>query len=134
LTLIQITPLKLDPIGHFVRFLGKNFNASINQEIEKRLKSIEGKLEDNERAITKVSERLDRARAISCRIRILQFADSILHGELHSKESFSQVLKDIKDYDEYCENHKEFENNMTVMATKRIKEVYEYALKDNEFI
>lgn len=62
------------------------------------------------------------------------FGDELLHGMSHSKDHFDQTLKDIKNYNLYCQKHIEFENNVTEQMSRRIEEVYRELLKNNNFL
>ena len=72
--------------------------------------------------------------AISCRSRILHFGDETIHGVRHTKEHFDQILRDITTYERYCDNHPNFENNTTVLTSKRIKDIYEDCLEKADFL
>jgi len=132
--LIQITPLKIDPFGRLFRWIGKNWNAAVTERIDKQMKELSTKIDANEKSITDINAKVDQLRAMDCRMRILQFSDSIMHHELHSEEMFNQILADIKEYEMYCFTHPAFENNRTDLAVKRIKEVYGICLKDDDFL
>ena len=72
--------------------------------------------------------------AKQARVRILRFGDEVYNNVLHTKEHFNQILQDITEYEHYCKNHKDFENDMTVATTKRIKEVYSECLENKSFL
>ena len=60
--------------------------------------------------------------------------DEIRSRVRHSQEYFNQVLEDMDDYDEFCRIDIDFKNNKAVLAEKRIKEVYERCLEENDFL
>jgi len=115
MTLVQLAPIKIDPWTWLARKIGH----AINGDVIARLDKLEATFE--ERA------------AKDARIRILRFGDEILHGVHHSKEHFDQILQDITEYDQYCDTHKEFKNNMTVLTTKHIMETYSECLEEHKF-
>ena len=96
-------------------------------EILKAIKDLETKLDGH---IAKDDER----NAVQCRIRILRFADEMYHGILHSKEHFEQILEDIRIYDEYCEGHKGFRNEITASSEELIKAQYDECMKKHSFL
>ena len=62
--------------------------------------------------ITKLDEKIDKLDgelnerdAIAYRVRILKFMDEIIEGWEHSKDSYNQIMRDITDYLQYCEDH-----------------------------
>ena len=120
---IEIAPIKINPLSHFLRWLGKK----INGDIIDRLDSLEGKVNNIESAS-------DERNAISCRVRILQFGDEVRRGMKHSQENFDQVLSDIDDYERYCNSHPEFKNNKTVAAKEKILKVYSERMDNNDFL
>ena len=70
-----------------------------------------------------VSDRLEEHKATLARTHILRFADE-LRTQTHSREYFEQQLQDIDTYNRYCEEHPEFANGLTRMASKFIKDQY----------
>lgn len=102
-----------------------------------------GKLTEQIKALeTKMNNRFDEIEAkeeerdaIGARIRILRFGDEILTGQiLHSRESFTQVLEDIDDYEDYSATHPLFKNNKTVTTIEYIKRIYNERLEKNDFV
>ena len=62
------------------------------------------------------------------------YGDETIHGTRHTKEHFDQILDDITTYERYCDEHKDFPNEKTVITSRRIKEIYERCLQDNDFL
>lgn len=122
-TLIQITPIKLNPWSWLARTIGR----AINKEVIEKVDELDKKLDKHEREAAE-------DKAISCRVRILRFGDEILHDVRHSKEHFDQILLDITEYEQYCHENPEFKNNMTALTTKRIKAIYEDCYEKNTFL
>lgn len=123
LTLLQIAPIKINPWGAIAKALGRAINADVLDKVS----SLEEKVET-------VKAETEEARAISCRARILRFGDEVLHGQRHTKDHFDQTLMDIKAYDDYCKMHPDFPNNVTVITSERIKNVYRERLEKNDFL
>lgn len=84
--------------------------------------------------VTSVEETIGLNNAITARVRIIRFNDEILDKKKHSKESFDQCLSDIDTYETYCEEHKDFKNNKTVMSVRNIKRTYDDCMKENTFL
>lgn len=123
MTLLQISPLKINPWTWFAGWIGR----AINSEVIHKVESLEKELVAL-RADTKEQSIID------CRTRILQFGDELLQGIHHSKDRFDQTLRDIDAYESYCRDHREFPNNVTVMTAQRIKEVYNQLLVSGDFL
>ena len=84
-------------------------------------------------AIQKINNKIDQRIAIECRIRILKFMDEIIEGWEHSKDSYNQIMRDITDYLQYCDDHPQFLNHQTDATIERIKKDYEQRLATNDF-
>lgn len=123
LSLIEIVPIKAKPLTRLVNWLGKALNRDV-------MESLKAQREETCATRNELAEHI----ATDCRARILRFGDELLHGQRHSKEHFEQILLDIKRYDQYCDGHPCFENNITELTSKRIKEVYCGCLEKNDFL
>ena len=55
-------------------------------------------------------------------------------GNKHSKEHFDEILEDIDEYEDYCRDHEDYENNKAVLAINTIKEEYTYCLTHHDFL
>lgn len=120
LTIIQITPIKLNPWGALIKWIGGLFNSSLTKELGMVKKNV-NRLQDT---VDNLSHTVNENNAINSRVRILCFADDIRHGAEKSKESFDQCLCDITNYEQYCADHPKFKNEIAVMAIKEIKNTY----------
>lgn len=120
---IEITPIKINPVSAFLRWLGKKVNGDVIQQVE----NLEKKLDTLESETKEVQ-------AVERRIRILRFGDEVRIGGLHSKENFDQILDDIKEYKQYCDEHKDFANDKTVLTTEIILASYKKRLEKNDFL
>ena len=123
LTLIQIAPIKINPWSAIAKALGR----AINKEMMDKLESLDKEMKQLRDATALES-------ALNCRVRIIHFGDETLHGQKHTKEHFDQILRDIDKYEHYCNTHPEFENNVTVLTSARIKEIYQKRLADGDFL
>lgn len=72
--------------------------------------------------------------AQAARRRILRFNDELLRNIDHSKEYFDDILEDIKIYNHYCDEHRDFANGKTVMAKKNIEHCYEQCMEKHSFL
>lgn len=123
LTLIQIAPVKINPWSAIAKTLGR----AINKEMMDRLESLD-------KEVKQLRDATDLESVLNCRVRILRFGDETLHDQRHTKEHFDQILRDIDKYEHYCDTHPEFENNVTVLTSTRIKEIYRKRLADGDFL
>lgn len=130
LTLIQISPIKVNPWS----FLAKKLGRAINSEVLERVDELDRKIDAVDQKTEEISAKSDERSAIDCRVKILRFGDELLHGVSHSKEHFDQILLDITEYQRYCDTHPKFTNHVTVITTKRIEDAYQHLLNTNGFL
>lgn len=123
MTLIQISPIKLDPWSAIARAVGRAINGEVIAKVDQL-----------ERDLVEMKADQEERDAINCRSRILHFGDETIHGVRHTKEHFDQILRDITAYERYCDDHPDFENNTTVLTSQRIKNIYEDCLKTADFL
>ena len=109
LSLVQVSPIKINPWSFIAKHLGRALNAE-------------------------VFERLDMEAAITSRVRILRFNDELLRDEKHTKEAFDQVLSDIDVYEAYCIAHPDFKNNKTKMSVSYIIASYQEHMEKHDFL
>lgn len=129
-TLIEITPIKLDPWTALFRTIGKAMNKDIADKLDQQAKDVES-LHTQTQNIT---ARLEQKDAEDARNHILRFGDEIKNKVRHSEEYFNQILDDITKYEQYCETHKDFKNARTVATVQIINEVYQKCLKEKDFL
>lgn len=122
-TLIQITPIKINPWSALARWIGRAINGEVIEKVEKL-----------EKDVGTINDKVDESGAKTARARILRFGDEIIHGVRHSKEHFDDVLDDISDYEKYCSSHPDFKNGKTGLTSNLIKETYQNCLKNHDFI
>ena len=123
MTVIQITPVKLDPWSWLAKAIGKAINAAVLAklgEVEKRL----------DKHITVDDQRAADAN----RTRILHFNNELVRNLKHTKEEFVEILAEIDAYEEYCRSHPEYPNNRAVIAIDNVRDVYKERLKKNDFL
>lgn len=144
LTLIQVSPIKVNPwsfigkvFGKIIRKICRAINAEIFDEIKslkEQVSTLDTKIENVNTEVKSVENAISEQAAIDCRTRIHHFGDEVLHNIRHTKEHFDEILKDIKTYDTYCKEHPNFPNHTTVLTSKRIMQIYEECLKDGDFL
>ena len=117
LTLVQITPIKVNPWSAIARAIGK---ALIGGDIM-------GKLEEHIRVD-------DERDADMHRYRLLRFNTELLRKTRHTKEEFDEILYSVTYYERYCEDHPKYENNRAVLAIENIKRVYKECMETNDFL
>lgn len=123
LTLVQISPVKINPWSAIAKAVGRAINADVTKE----LAEIKTKLDDH---VTMD----DRRTADGHRTRILHFNNELLRSIDHTEEEFNEVLAEIDAYEEYCDEHPEYPNNRAVLAIENIRSNYKERLQKHDFL
>lgn len=123
MTIIQIAPIKLDPWSWLGRCIGRAINGEVLEKVDMLTKDVAKNKADDDEQWASLS-----------RTHILRFGDELLHGVAHSKEHFDQVLLDISKYEQYCETHPDYLNNVAHATIKQIKNTYQKCLEENKFL
>lgn len=126
LTLVQISPIKVNPWSMLLEWLWKPMISKM-EAIEQDMKTVK-------REVDTIRDENREVHAKDCRVRILRFSDEVYLGQPHSQEHFKQILGDITHYEKYCEEHPEFENQIAVAAIGQIKESYNQRLRKHDFL
>ena len=123
MTLVQISPIKINPWSWVARRIGRAINGELFDKIDTL-----------DKGLGNIRKTIERRDAIDARNRILRFGDECLHGQRHTKEHFDEILRDIKHYNDYCNMHQEFDNGVTSLTAQRIEELYHDCLANDEFL
>ena len=123
MSLVQVTPIKINPLSWVARKVGR----AVNGEVLNKLGTVEQRLDEH---ITMD----DRRTADGHRTRILHFNNELLREIEHTKEEFVEALGDIDAYEEYCRTHQEYPNNRAVLAIDNIRSTYKDRLKKHDFL
>lgn len=109
---IEITPIKINPIG----WLGRRLNASMNEKVEK------------------IEQKVDEHIAQSFRNKILAFQDSILlqGPSSFTQEQYNEVIDAITKYEKYCKENN-IDNDKCVLAIGYIKRSYTHCQNNRSF-
>lgn len=120
----------------FVEFLirRRDDKAAKSDEMLAAIHKVDLKISTLEDRMTKNEAKEDERDAVERRVRILRFADEMLEGRRHSKDSYDQCLSDITAYEYYCHHgHPDFKNNQTAATVEVIKASYKERLEKHDF-
>jgi hypothetical protein len=135
LTLIQISPLKIDPWSWLARKIGNALNQDVIKKQDDFQKESQEYRKKNDQQIKNIESSIEKRSAEDARNRILRFGDEIKSKQIrHSEEYYNQILADITDYEKYCKEHPNFKNNRTVLTSELIELTYKQHLENNDFL
>lgn len=135
-SLIQISPIKLNPWTALINWIGKNLNKSVLDEVkavdkkvdevEAQVKNVQSELNDH----IKDSKNKDLAHT---RSEILSFGSSLLAGRNYHKEQFDFMINRCDEYEQYCKENKVM-NGVADATIKEIRRIYSVRLAENSFL
>ena len=130
LTLIQITPIRINPWSAIGKWIGRFFTHDLIRNIMELNKTVQA----YSVKLSNLEHKLDEHNAIESRIRIIRFGDEISHNILHSKNHYDQILTDITSYEKYCNENKNFKNDITGTTIEIIKKKYQEHSLNKSFL
>ena len=130
MTLIQISPIKVNPWSALARALGK----AINKDVLDGLAEVKADQKEARRILDDHIRVDDTRNADAHRARILQFNNELLRDIPHTREDFIEILEEIDFYERFCEEHKDYKNNRCTPAIANIGRVYDDRLRKHDFL
>ncbi len=121
-TLIEITPIKWNPLTSILSWIGKRMNGEISKKVDdhgKRLDDLEEKIDMNE---------IDRIRW-----EILNFASSCRNGQRHTKDEFEHIITLHEKYNKILTAH-DMTNGLITLEYEYIEDIYRHCLERNSFV
>lgn len=115
ITLIEVTPIKINPLGALFKWIGK----AVNGDIQKDLSELKRDFEE-----TKAQDK---------RWRILEFSRSCRNGVQHSREEWKHVISELAEYEHYTEK-KKIINGVMEEDSKFLRELYRERNMKNDFL
>ncbi len=120
--LIEISPIKFNPITMVLKWMGDKMNSGIKAELDALKKAQEEQRKDFRDY--KVSQ---------YRYEIFQFENEIRdNNDHHTEEQYNHILEQCKSYEEYCKEYN-IPNGKAEMAIKHIRDVCYDHLRDDSF-
>ena len=111
-SIVEVSPIKVNPWSWLGSVVGKLIGI---KTVSDKVDALEQKVDENQ--------------ATTIRVRILRFEDEVQNEITHSKDSWDQVMDDIRRYELYTEEHPEFKNNITVASIKHLTKKYSELLE-----
>lgn len=130
LTLVEITPIKFNPLHKIARALGRAINADILSELE----TIKAAQRKNASRLDEHIRVDDERNADMHRARILEFNTELLRNIPHTREEFIEILSEIDYYERFCRDHPDYQNNRATHAIANISRVYDDRLTKRDFL
>ena len=130
LSLVEVSPIKINPWSGLAKWLGRAINGEVLESVAEAKKA----QEETRRALDEHIRADDERNADTLRMRILHFNNELLRGDRHTREDFIEILAVIDAYEQYCKNHPNYRNNRASHAIANIGRVYDERLKLRDFL
>jgi len=122
MTVIEITPIKINPWTALFGWLGKQINKGVINKID----DLEKRLDEH---IKNSSEMELKAR----RVAILDFGSSIIRGTNYHKEKFDFMINECDSYEKYCKDN-QITNGVAQASIEEIRRIYQEHLRNADFL
>lgn len=116
-TIVEVTPIKINPW----RWFGNLINGGLIEKINRL---------EEEIATIKKDQAEDNAESMRCRI--LSFARSCRRHEIHDTEEWNNIISQIKKYETYVKERK-IDNGVIEENSAYLRELYHERLKNDDF-
>ena len=130
LSLVEVSPIKINPWSSLAKWLGRAINGEVLESVE----DVKKAQRDTRKALDEHIQSDDERNADTLRMRILHFNNELLRGDRHTREDFIEILAVIDAYEQYCKNHPNYRNNRASHAIANIGRVYDDRLKLRDFL
>lgn len=126
---VVITLLTSSALFGFIQFL-------IERKDKKngRYKEVLDAIAELSKKIDAVNNELQEEKAVSARVRILGFMNSLLENHKPTKDAFDQTMSDITRYERFCQEHPTFKNNQTASTVAYLEKNYQERLDKHDFL
>ena len=118
LTILQISPIKINPWSALARSIGR----ALNKDVLDRLTTLEVEQKEIKSELAAQKALSDKREANGWRADVLRFNMELI-----------EILDVIDKYEKYCDSHKDYENNRAVHAIANVERCYDDRLKNNDF-
>ena len=119
---VEITPVKINPISHLLKWAGKLMNEGINKRID-----------DIEKELATMRQENYEKDVRDMRGEILDFANSCHNKRKHTKDEFIHIIEQITRYEELIEEH-DIANGVIEVQAKDIKDLYKECLREGTLL
>lgn len=127
-TIVQISPIKINPWDFLLGWIGERFNSVINKKIDK----IDDRVDKLEKRFDEHMEDNKLEKVKKQREYLISFVDGGVNGARHTKESFENAIRACDAYEKFIkENH--IENGVIESTIRTIRTKYEEHLLHADF-
>lgn len=128
-SLIQITPIKVNPWDKIFGWIGKKMNKDVSDQVKEVRSEVKQVREDLD---THIQD--DKREKLEAQRRdILDFANACMNGRKHTQEQFTFVMKKCDEYEKYIEDNN-LKNGEIYSAIEEIRRINTKCRQNNTFL
>ena len=128
-SIIQISPIKLNPWSSILRWIGSTINKGTEDKIDK----LSQKLTEMEQKLNKHIVESEQSDLKTRRTVILDFSSSVLRGVNYHKEKFDFMINECDAYEKYCSDNNIL-NGVATASINEIRRIYKEKLRNCDFL
>lgn len=121
-TLVEITPIKWNPLSSILSWLGDRMNRKLITKVDEQGKQIKD-----------LDEKIDMNEIDHIRWEILNFANSCRNHQLHTKDEFEHIINLHEKYNKILSD-RHLTNGLVTIEYEYIEEIYRHCLEKNSFL
>lgn len=121
-TLVEITPIKWNPLTSILSWIGKRMNGKLIDRVEEQGEKID-----------KLDEKIDMNEIDHIRWEILDFANSCRHDVRHTKDEFEHIINQHEKYVRILDE-RSLTNGLITIEYEYIEDIYKNCLEKNNFL
>ena len=122
MTLLQVTPIKINPWSAIFKWLGKQLNTDVINKIDNVEKRLDKHIQESEESDLKAR-----------RVSILDFSSSIIRGVNYHREKFDFMINECDSYEKYCKEN-DIKNGVAEASIAEIRRIYQEHLRNADFL
>ena len=128
-SLIEITPIKINPISKLFKWIG----SKMNEDMDKRIEVLEQKLDEHIEESAEERATANKERILSKREKFITFASKLSKGYVPTFEESAEFVRYCDEYESYCKKSG-MPNGVADMSASLIRNKHYEFLSTNGFV
>lgn len=121
-SLIEIAPIKINPISWFLSKLGNTLNKDLKEEIDSVSKKLDNHIKESQEETAR-----------KWRNDILNFCNAELNHQRHTKEQWDEVIPSCTAYEKFCQKNG-IDNDKAKKAIAELNRRYDKHMANEDFL
>ena len=134
---IEVVPkIKWNPWSSLIKWIGSQFNNKIDAKMDQvrgEIKVLDEKIDHVQGELNKHMKESEIKTLQDTRRDILDFCNSCMNGQKHTKEEFEFVVKQCDSYEVYIKKN-DIKNGVIEAAIKETRRLYDKCIQEHSFL